>query len=371
MTLRDDVRQHFEREAIRNPTPAGLRAIVVREAATLAVQRRSPQWMQVAIAALLALAIVAGFLAAGALRHSNTGPAKHTPPVNAPKALFHDNLSAQASGRPALSSSTSVDALVHSYVLAAILPPAPDRGTVYAVDSALSPTPEAVGRAFGVTAAPQISGDSFFIGDILYYPRTGVIEDVSSPGRLASPVTDQASAISLAGDFLVAHGLFSRAEVASMRPSAKRFSFTDPQNYAFWRIQFVRTLGGVPSYGFLVGAEFQVHDDGEIVRVYVGRSPVSGSEPATLIDPATAWREVTAGHWYAIDGVPNNGPLEVPSFHADQAQLCYLEYLVGGTWLIPMWCFTDVTSGGPDHPVTLYYPALTPGTFDWDVPNRN
>jgi hypothetical protein len=368
MTLRDDVRRHFEREAIRNPVPAGLRAIAVREAPTLAVQRRSPQWTQAALAVLLALAVVAGLMAAGALRHSNTGPAKHSPPTSAPKLLFHDNLSGQTTGRPALWT-LPIAGHVHSYVLAATLPPTPDRGTVYAVDSALSPTPEAVGRAFGVTTAPQVSGDSYDIGEIVYYPSTGVIEyGASPPGRLASPAADPASAITSAGDFLVAHGLFSRAEVDSMRPSAKRFILSDPKNPALWSIQFTRMLGGVPSYGFLVGATFQVHDDGAIVRAYFGRSPISGSEPATLIDANTAWREVTAGHWYALDGLGNNGPIDVPSFHADRAQLCYLE---GFTWIIPMWCFTDVTSVGPDYPVTLYYPALTPGTFDWTVPNNN
>ena len=367
MTLRNDVRLHFEREVIRNPTPAGFRSTVVSEAATVAVQRRSPQWMQAAIATLLALAIVAGLLAAGALQHSNTSPAKHTPPLSAPKLLFHDNLSGQVNGRPALWT-LPLTGHVHSYVLAATFPLTPDRGTIYAVDSALSPTPEAVGRAFGVVAAPQVTGDFYYIGGIVYYPATGVVEygsGTAPPGRLARPVTDQASAIALAGDFLVAHGLFSRTEVDSMRPSAKRVSF--PQNPALWSIQFVRTLGGVPSYGFLVGATFQVHDDGEVLRMWVGRSSVSGSESATLIAPATAWREVTDGHWYAVDGLANT-PIDVPSFHADLAELCYLE---GFSWLIPMWCFTDVTSVGPDNPITLYYPALEPGTFDWMVPNRN
>jgi photosystem II stability/assembly factor-like uncharacterized protein len=75
MTLRDDIRSHFEQQAIQSPTPAGFRAAVTARAAQAHPgQRRSVQWAG-AIAAMLAVAIVVGLLAAGGLRHSRSAPA--------------------------------------------------------------------------------------------------------------------------------------------------------------------------------------------------------------------------------------------------------------------------------------------------------
>jgi hypothetical protein len=80
MTLRDDVRKHFEGEAVRYPAPLGLRATALAEARGRAVERRSPQWIAGAVAILLAVAIVAGLLAASSLRHKNVAPI----PANVP-----------------------------------------------------------------------------------------------------------------------------------------------------------------------------------------------------------------------------------------------------------------------------------------------
>ncbi|HEV2217098.1 MAG TPA: hypothetical protein VGV88_05935 [Candidatus Dormibacteraeota bacterium] len=69
MTLRHDVRDYFEREARRMPAPAGLRPdISTRVSGSVAVRPASLRWAAV-MAALLAIAIVAGLMAAGGLRH--------------------------------------------------------------------------------------------------------------------------------------------------------------------------------------------------------------------------------------------------------------------------------------------------------------
>ncbi|HEY6875848.1 MAG TPA: hypothetical protein VI384_05765 [Candidatus Dormibacteraeota bacterium] len=70
MTLRDDVREYFDREARRVPPPAGLREDVVARAVG-APGRQAPalRWAAV-VAALLAVAIVIGLVASGAFRQS-------------------------------------------------------------------------------------------------------------------------------------------------------------------------------------------------------------------------------------------------------------------------------------------------------------
>ena len=74
MTIRDDIRGHFAREEARFPTPAGLRESVSEEAARDgAVERRTLNWAAV-VAVGLAVAIVAGLLAAGSMRHSFAFP---------------------------------------------------------------------------------------------------------------------------------------------------------------------------------------------------------------------------------------------------------------------------------------------------------
>ena len=79
MTLRDDVRHHFDREAGRFPTPAGLRASVTNEATRgVPLERRPAQWAA-AVAVVLAVAIVAALLAAGQLRNARVSPAASSP----------------------------------------------------------------------------------------------------------------------------------------------------------------------------------------------------------------------------------------------------------------------------------------------------
>jgi hypothetical protein len=74
MTIRDDVRKYFEREEEHNPASPGLRATALEQARGRAVERRSPQWIAGAVAILLAVAVVAGLLAANSLRHKNVSP---------------------------------------------------------------------------------------------------------------------------------------------------------------------------------------------------------------------------------------------------------------------------------------------------------
>ena len=74
MTIRDDVRKYFEREEEHNPASPGLRATALEQARGRAVERRSPQWIAGAVAILLAVAVVAGLLAANSLRHEKLSP---------------------------------------------------------------------------------------------------------------------------------------------------------------------------------------------------------------------------------------------------------------------------------------------------------
>jgi hypothetical protein len=262
---------------------------------------------------------------------------------------------------------------IKNFVLGASLPAAPAEGIVYAVDPTRAPKADALAWALGVSGPLSGSPDEVHIGNMVYLPKSSTLQ-YSAPAfamgglRLSGQISSQSSAIALSRDFLVTRGLFTRDEVATMSATATRFSY--PSNPAFWSVRFVRTLGGVPSDIFWsgAGASLQVQETGAIQTITVKRSPIVGSERATLIDSASAWREVSRGHWYYASGLLNNGPIEVASFRASQAQLCYLES--GGPWLIPMWCFTDPnTSGGVDYPVSLFYPALAPGTFDWIATN--
>lgn len=75
MTLRDDVRDYFERESRRVPMPTGLRASVTARAvaAPAATAPMTFRWAAV-LAALLAVAIIAGLVAAGRLRDLFSSP---------------------------------------------------------------------------------------------------------------------------------------------------------------------------------------------------------------------------------------------------------------------------------------------------------
>jgi len=67
MTLRDDVRDYFEQESRRLPAPARLRADATARASAAPATTPSLRWAAV-LAALLAVAILAGLLASGQLR---------------------------------------------------------------------------------------------------------------------------------------------------------------------------------------------------------------------------------------------------------------------------------------------------------------
>jgi hypothetical protein len=84
MTVRDDVRQHFEREAVRHPVPPGLRATAQVHARGRVIERRSAQWIAGAVAALLAVAIIAGLVAVGGYRRAHNAPAVRPSPSTSP-----------------------------------------------------------------------------------------------------------------------------------------------------------------------------------------------------------------------------------------------------------------------------------------------
>ena len=69
MTLRDDIHDYFERESLRLPVPAALRADVTVRAAQAPVP--SVRWAA-ALAVVLAAAIIAGLVAAGRLRQEQS-----------------------------------------------------------------------------------------------------------------------------------------------------------------------------------------------------------------------------------------------------------------------------------------------------------
>jgi hypothetical protein len=322
------------------------------------------------VALVLAVAVIAGLLAVGAMRHTQVAP------VHAPKLLFHDHLSAVVTGRPSLPDVESFQAHFPSLTLNAALPSTPSSGAVYQLDPNLAPSPAEVGAVWGLTPTRSSAGE-VQIGSITYYPASGAIMysrpnnpqavRVDGPGHLAHAITDEASAISMAKDFLVARGLFSRDEVQSMIGSAHRNVY--PPNVPFWSILISRTLDGQPDYGFgFPGAMFQVVDDGRIDLISIVRRPIAGHEQLPLMTAAAAWKQIILGHWYAADGVLNMVESNQAPVVVNKAELCYWEgYDVSKSesWLVPMWCFTG--SGGV--PI-LYYPALAPGTFDWTVPTH-
>lgn len=362
MTFRDDVRQHFEHEAARHPSPHGLQGRALAEARVRSIDRPRPQLIVGVIAILLAVAIVAGLLAASSLRRNHVTLV----PSSTPKMLFADKLKAVATGRPSLPSRTGT-MNIGRYVLATTLPSTPAAGKVYLIDPAKAPTAIAIARKFGITAPPQqVSSDEFDVGGLQYFPSTGTIH-YSSPGNglldPAEPITDTASAIKSAGDLLVSLGLFSRGELATMPASAKRFTYSG--NSPFWSIQFVRTLDGVPVDEFWsgAGASLQMQEGGGVETLTVSRPVIAGSQPVSLIDSATAWHQISLGHGFSLSGLINNGPSHLASFRADKAELC--DYDEAGAWIAPMWCFRDTTTLGADFPMWLFYPAMTPGTFDW------
>ncbi len=84
MSFRDDVRRHFEREAVLNPVPMGLREAVTAEAARSpkSDRPRTLRWAA-AVAAVLTVAVVAGLLASGGLRRVMTAPAAPERPSTA------------------------------------------------------------------------------------------------------------------------------------------------------------------------------------------------------------------------------------------------------------------------------------------------
>ncbi len=84
MTVRDDVRKHFEREAMRYPVPLALRATTLAGARSRVIERRSRQWIAGAVAALLAVAIIAGLVAVGGYRRAHNVPAVRPSPSASP-----------------------------------------------------------------------------------------------------------------------------------------------------------------------------------------------------------------------------------------------------------------------------------------------
>lgn len=368
--IRDDVRLHFERQAALHPAPGGLRYMVLATAHSTPAQPARHGWIAGAIAILVTTAIIAGLLAAG-VRHVRTIPA--TPP----SVMFHDDLAANAKGRPVLSDRLDF-VQIENYSLEASLPSTPGSAYVFAVDASLAPLPGAVVSAFGITQAPTYDyTGAYYVGALRYFPASGTIWLGGStylwPGSVA-PISNAASAIALSRQYLVAHGLFSDADLLATKGSARLVPASFSSSYrAEWIVTFERRLGGLPDYGYWQpGATLEILDTGLVMSLVVVRHPISGHEQTQrLISAAQAWNQVALGHWFAADGFINNGPVVVPSFRASDVQLCYREDEANTYqyWLIPMWCFTDSVTT-PDLPLRVYYPALPQADFDWIVPNR-
>jgi len=367
MTIREDVRQYFEREAELNPAPPELRAVALEHARARADGRRGPQWIVGVIAALLALAIIGGLLATASIRHKNVAPI----PANQTRLLFHDHLDGVVSGRPSLVAASG-QLPIGGYELAANLPSTPSSGKVYEVDAKLAPSPKSVALAWGIKTPPHPDGFGGFSwdvghGSLQYTPAQGTIDFNSELDYvvLAETISDETSAVKSASDLLIKLGLFSQGELLTM-PVTVYHHTDDPSsgNPSSWTIQFARALNGVPVYdwqGPVVGVT--ILDAGGVQNLSFSRPPIAGGEPAALIDAASAWQQVALGHGYSIVG---SGLGMVSSFRADKVELCY--YDSGGPWIVPMWCFRDITTFGPDSPMWLFYPAMTPGTFDWTAP---
>ena len=298
-----------------------------------------------------------------------------TPPVpSPPQAIFVDHLDAPAHGRPELPDRQDI-VHIHSYSLNATLPPTPSDGIAYAVDPTLAPAPQLLAKALGLTAAPMQAADEVAIGPVTYYPEAGAFQYSLAPGgaagRLAGPFKNEGDVVKAAGNWLVEHRLFSKTELDSMTASATHVANLPPPNQPFWSVHLGRTLDSVPDYGFwAAGASFQVAEDGSIHFLIVVRHPIGGSLRVPVISPAAAWAEILANHWYAADGVINNGRLDIQSFAADHVELCYRENEVNQfqPWLVPMWCFRQTDASGVN--LVLYYPAADPGSFDCTMPDR-
>jgi YVTN family beta-propeller protein len=87
--FRDEIRDHFERQALRYPAPGGLRVVVVKEAEARAGERRRRQWVPTAVAALVAVAIVAAFLVSGTLLRSLPSGPPSTPRLQVSPPSLH------------------------------------------------------------------------------------------------------------------------------------------------------------------------------------------------------------------------------------------------------------------------------------------
>jgi len=84
MTVRDDVRNHFEREAAHHPAPPGLRTATLSHARGRGIEKRSAQWVAGVVAAVLAVAIIAGLVAVGGYRRAHNVPAVRPSPSASP-----------------------------------------------------------------------------------------------------------------------------------------------------------------------------------------------------------------------------------------------------------------------------------------------
>ena len=377
MTIREDVRGHFARQAVSHPAPPGLRARTLAVARRgRAVERRTPQWIMGAVAILVTLAIVAGLLAASALRHRSIGPAPAASPspVHKTALLFNDNLQGSPEGWPylhpaPLSAPGTRPSAVVSFQLAASLPQAPAQGTIYGLDNSLGPSAVAIANAWGLRLPSTQSVDELIQLDQgpvqIFYSRSAGSLALYQPASLwlrpSEPITDSASAIRSASSVLVRLGLITNPETTTM--AAEAAPDPDSGSPTLWSIQILRMVGGVPVHP---GFALTIRATGDVESVVVTRSTISGSEPVRLIDAASAWRQVSEGHWYQLAwgaAAPmgsRTGQTTTP-FRADLVELCY--YDTGGNWLIPMWCFRDQTSHGAANPLWIFYPAAAPGSF--------
>jgi hypothetical protein len=240
------------------------------------------------------------------------------------------------------------------YSLAAALPAAPETARVFRVSGAKAPSLAEVNAALGsapVTGYPDVVayGGSFALR------ASGIPGDVQSAGQLAL------------------RALAQRGIVDPGSPGTPVVSYYAPPapNPPFYSVTIPRTLDGLPDYGFWQpGASVQMDTSGTITNLTLMHHPLGGAAAYRLRPAADAWRQISLGHWWAADGLMNNGAVPVSQFSASQVELCYRESEVVDRqpYLVPMWCFADNSTAGVT--LRLYFPALQGADLDWTLPTQ-
>ncbi len=233
--------------------------------------------------------------------------------------------------------------------------PLPGSAPVWKLDVSGMPAPMALAERFSLSGNPPAAETppGFEMSQYLwpdqvldYEPAAG---SVSGVGQVEPPA-DGAVAASAVRGFLAAGGLLpADVEVTSAPPS---------EALPGWIVHFLRRVGSLPVYGaWPAGNRAMIEPDSGRLMFSLSHRPLAGGSLYPLRSVRAAWAQVRQGHWYAADGVLGaEERVSLPSFTADQVQICYRER--GGSqaqdYLVPMYCFFDSR-----QQVRLYFPAVT------------